>query len=130
MSTDSTAHDQIAAYIRTGERMAYQLGNRGPLKFNADGTADRAILDAYWHFGFYVFEGAVKSDELVELQTELEGAFDRAPHTKDAILDSGGRPAMGTESELSSFRYSKPLSDPDGGMGRHPAKMLVPRTSA
>ena len=126
MSTDSTAHDQIAAYIRDGERMAYQLGNRGPLKFNADGTADRAILDAYWHFGFYVFEGAVKSDELVELQTELEGAFDRAPHTKDAILDSRGRPAMGTESELSSFRYSKPLSDPDGGMGRHPAKMLVP----
>ena len=126
MSTDSTAHDQIAAYIRDGERMAYQLGNRGPLKFNADGTGDRAILDAYWHFGFYVFEGAVKSDELVELQTELEGAFDRAPHTKDAILDSRGRPAMGTESERSSFRYSKPLSDPDGGMGRHPAKMLVP----
>ena len=126
MSTDNTAHDQIAAYIRDGERMAYQLVNRGPLKFNADGTADRAILDAYWHFGFYVFEGAVKSDELVELQTELEGAFDRAPHTKDAILDSRRRPAMGTESERSSFRYSKPLSDPDGGMGRHPAKMLVP----
>ncbi len=126
MSTDSAAHDQSAAYIRDGERMAYQLGNRGPLKFNPDGTADRAILDAYWHFGFYVFQGAVKADELVELQTELEHAFERAPYTKDALLDSRGRSAIGTESERSSFRFSKPLSDPDGGMGRHPAKMLVP----
>ena len=126
MSTESAAHDQIAAYVRDGERMAYQLGNRGPLKFNPDGTADRAILDAYWHFGFYVFQGAVKADELVELQTELEHAFERAPYTKDALLDSRGRSAIGTESERLSFRFSKPLSDPDGGMGRHPAKMLVP----
>ena len=126
MSTDSAAHNQIAAYIRDGERMAYQLGNRGPLKLNPDGTADKKILDAYWRFGFYVFEGTVKADELEELQSELEHAFDRAPQTKDALLDSHGRPAIGTSAERSSFRFSKPLSDPDGGMGRHPAKMLVP----
>ena len=75
MSTDSTAHDQINAYIGDGERMARQLGNRGPMKFNADGTVDKKILDAYWRFGFYVFEGAVKADELEELQTELERAL-------------------------------------------------------
>ena len=126
MSTDSTAQDQIATYVHDGERMAYQLGNRGPIKFNTDGAVDKEILDAYWHFGFYVFEGAVKADELVELQTELEGAFDRAPYTQDALLDSCGRPAIGTPSERSSFRFEKPLSDPDGGKGRHPAKMAVP----
>ena len=72
MNTDSTAQDQIADYVRDGERTAYQLGNRGPMKFDADGTVDKRILDAYWHYGFYVFEGAVESDELEELQTELE----------------------------------------------------------
>ena len=126
MSTDSTARDQIAAYIGDGERMARQLGNRGPMKFNADGTVDKVILDAYWHFGFYVFEDAVKADELEELQAELERAFDRAPHTKDALLDSRGRPAIGTLSERSSFRFEKPLSDPDGGKGRHPTNMAIP----
>ena len=64
MNTDSTAQDQIAAYVRDGERTAYQLGNRGPMRFNDDGTVDKKILDAYWHYGFYVFEGAVKTDEL------------------------------------------------------------------
>ncbi len=126
MSTDNTAHNRIAAYIHDGERKARALGNRGPLKFNPDGTADKKILDAYWHFGFYVFEGAVKRDELNDLQTELERAFERAPYTKDALLDSRGRPAIGTPSERSSFRFEKPLSDPDGGKGRHPAKMAVP----
>ena len=126
MSTDNTAHNRIAAYIRDGERKARELGNRGPLKFNPDGTADKEILDAYWHFGFYVFEGAVKRDELNDLQTELERAFERAPYTKDALLDSRGRQAIGTPSERSSFRFEKPLSDPDGGKGRHPAKMAVP----
>ena len=36
------------------------------------------------------------------------------------------RQAIGTPSERSSFRFEKPLSDPDGGKGRHPAKMAVP----
>ena len=126
MNTDSTAQDQIADYVRDGERTAYQLGNRGPMRFNDDGTVDKKILDAYWHYGFYVFEGAVKTDELKELQTELERAFDRAPHTKDALVDAHGRPAVGTPSERSSFRFEKPLSDPDGGKGRHPANMAIP----
>ena len=41
MNTDSTAQDKIAAYVRDGERMAYQLGNRGPMKFDANGTVDK-----------------------------------------------------------------------------------------
>ena len=28
----------MAAYVREGERTAYELGNRGPIKFNSDGT--------------------------------------------------------------------------------------------
>ena len=50
----------MAAYVREGEQMAYELGNRGPIKFNADGTVDKDITDAYWRCGFYVFEGALR----------------------------------------------------------------------
>ena len=28
----------VDSYVREGERKAYELGNRGPIRFNADGT--------------------------------------------------------------------------------------------
>ncbi len=136
MSTTNNGEDVIAAYVREGERMAYALGNRGPIKFNSDGTLDKDILDAYSSCGFYVFEGVVKSEELEDLQADLEYVFDRAPHTKDALVDSKGQPALGTEFARPTFRFAKPLSDPIGGTsannGRHPAKMteLEPPTDA
>ena len=62
MSTTNKGEDVIAAYVREGERMAYALGNRGPIKFNSDGTLDKDILDAYFSCGFHIFEGVVKSE--------------------------------------------------------------------
>jgi hypothetical protein len=118
---DGTA---IAAYVRKGERMAYELGNRGPIEFNSDGTLRKEILDAYWCHGFYVFEGVVGTEELRELQSDLEHVFERGPHTKDALIDSRGRPALGKEQSRRWYTFAKPLSDPVGGTpGRHPVKM-------
>ena len=66
--------DSMAAYVSEGERVAHDLENRGPLKFNDDGTLDKDILDAYWRYGFYVFEGALSDEELGDLRADLERA--------------------------------------------------------
>jgi alpha-amylase len=41
-----------------------RLGNRGPLKLDAEGKLDREIRDAYSRCGFYIFEGLLREDEL------------------------------------------------------------------
>ena len=96
MSTNK-AEDAItmAAYVQEGERRAYDLGNRGPIRLNSDGILHKEITDAYWRCGFYVFEGALSAAELKDLQEDFERVLDRAPYTKDAEVDSKGRPALG-----------------------------------
>ena len=124
----------MATYVQEGERKAYEIGNRGPIRFNADGTLHKGIADAYWRCGFYVFEGALSAEELKDLQEDFERVLDRAPYTKDAEVDSKGRPALGPEFARSSFNFAKPLSDPVGrtssNNGRHPARMNEPAPPA
>ncbi len=131
MSIADRENDTIAEYIREGEKKARELGNRGPIKFNSDGSLDNRILDAYSRYGFYVFEGVVTDQELNDLQTELEHMLERAPCTKDALVDAKGRPAMGSEFSHPVFNFAKPLSDPVGGTsknnGRHHIKMSEPK---
>ncbi len=126
----SQTDDATRDYVREGERIASGLGNRGPIRFNDDGTLGKDILDAYWRFGFYVFEGVLGDEELDDLRSDLEAAFERAPYTKDAEVDSKGRTALGSDFARPTFRFVKPLSDPMGGTsasnGRHPAKMSEP----
>ena len=74
----------VDSYVREGGRKAYELGNRGPIRFNDDGTLDQEISDAYWRCGFYVLEGALGAEELNDLRADMEYAFERAPYTKDA----------------------------------------------
>ncbi|MCY4411299.1 MAG: phytanoyl-CoA dioxygenase family protein [Caldilineaceae bacterium] len=120
----------MESYVREGKRMAYELGNRGPIRFNADGTLHQEIIDAYWRCGFYVLEGALADEELNDLRVDMENGLERAPYTKDATVDAQGRPALGVDLTRPSFRFAKPLSDPYGGTelvsGRHPAKMSEP----
>ena len=78
----------MTAYVREGEQMAYELGNRGPIQFSDDGTLDKDITDAYWRCGFYVFEGTLSAKELKDLQEDFERVLEQAPHTKDARVDS------------------------------------------
>ena len=124
----------MESYVREGERKAYELGNRGPIRFNDDSTLDKQISDAYWRCGFYVLEGALAAEELNDLRADMEYAFERAPYTKDSTVDAQGRPALGCELARPTFRFAKPLSDPYGGTelvgGRHPAKMTEPTPPA
>ena len=130
MSNTDQGNDAIAEYIREGERKARELDNRGPIKFNSDGSLDNRILDAYSRYSFYVFEDVVTDEELNDLQTELEHMLERAPYTKDALLDARGRPALGSDFTHPVFNFAKPLSDPVGGTsknkGRHHVKMSEP----
>ena len=57
----------MAAYVRAGEARAMTLGNRGPIRFDSDGTLAPDILNAYRRCGFYVFEGVLGAAELADL---------------------------------------------------------------
>ncbi|MEM7125361.1 MAG: phytanoyl-CoA dioxygenase family protein [Chloroflexota bacterium] len=113
----------LDTYLREGEQKALTLDNRGPIKFNDDGTLDQKILDAYNRYGFYVFEGVLSAEELQDLKTDFEQMLERAPHTKEAKVDGQGRPALEADLQGSYFNFAKPLSDPMGGHGRHHARM-------
>ena len=124
-------HAQVMAeYGRAAEARARSLGNRGPIRFGADGRIDRSILDAYWEHGFYVLEGVVGPEELADLRASLDEVLARAPAAPGAALDRQGRPALGAGILKPPYRLAKPLSDPLGGTdknnGRHPVAMAAP----
>ncbi|HLI78678.1 MAG TPA: phytanoyl-CoA dioxygenase family protein [Candidatus Binataceae bacterium] len=124
--------DQAAMerYRREGEERAMRLGNRGPIRFDAEGNLDRAILDAYKRCGFYVFEGLLQHDELQDIERDVADIIAHTPVTKGAVVDSQGRPALGADCQAPTVSWVKPLSDPIGGTayahGRHPVKMAEP----
>lgn len=124
----------LQAYCREGEARAMALGNRGPIRFGADGKLDPAILDAYNEHGFYVFEGVLKPEELADIEADLFDLLDRLPVEKGAPLDKHGRPALGADNEAHTLVWVRPLSDPVGGTsaahGRHPVKMYEPTPAA
>ena len=49
--------DAVRAYMNDGLEAALALPNRGPIKFNDDGSLDQSILEAYSKYGFYIFQG-------------------------------------------------------------------------
>ena len=120
----------MVAYRRAGEERAGALGNRGPIRFDADGNLDPEILDAYWRTGFYIFTKVLAADELADIERDVADIIERAPVTKDATVDKFGRPALGTGCTARNISWVRPLSDPIGGTsavnGRHPAKMIEP----
>jgi hypothetical protein len=114
----------MADYSRAGEARAWALGNRGPIRFDADGKLDRSILDSYWTHGFYVLEGVVGPEELAELRGDVDSVLARAPASPEADRNR-------TDGIIKPpYRWAKPLSDPVGGTdknnGRHPVEMLQP----
>jgi hypothetical protein len=124
----------MQAYLKDGERRAYALGNRGPVRFTADGSLQPDILDAYWRCGFYVFEGVLKADELADIEADLKDILDRLPRERGSAVDHKGRPALAVDCKASTLLWSKPLGDPFGGTtlanGRHPVKMFEPEPAA
>ena len=120
----------MQTYFNEGEKRALELPNRGPIRYDNHGQVDSQILDAYWKYGFYVFEGVIQSEELQDLRADVERVLDGAPSDPESRTDQYGRPAIGHQFKRSSFSFSKPLSDPLGGThknhGRHPVKMAEP----
>ena len=125
-----TVFHRMDGYSLGGEQRARELGNRGPLRFTAEGAVHPDILAAYWQHGFYVLEDVLGTEELDDLNTELATLLDRAPTGPDTDLDRHGRRAFGDAFTTPVFAFGKPLSDPYGGTdanyGRHPAKMSEP----
>lgn len=138
MTTNQLGHrpDQaeMDIYLREGEARAMSLGNRGPVRFDADGNLHPEILDAYWRCGFYVFEGVVGEEELNDIDADLHDILDRLPSEQGSSVDAKGRPALTTACTAPTLFWSKPLADPFGGTelanGRHPVKMVEPTADA
>ena len=124
----------MRAYLRDGERRALALGNRGPIRFTADGKLHPDILAAYWRCGFYVFEDVLGREELADIEADLQDILDRLPSERGSPVDRRGRPALGADCEAPTLFWSKPLGDPFGGTalanGRHPVKMFEPTPAA
>jgi len=121
-------------YLRRGTERAFAMGNRGPIRYGADGRIHQDILDAYWRTGFYVFEGVIKPDELADIEADIEAIRQRLPVSRESTVDSQGRPAIGIGHQAPTLFWSKPLGDPFGGTdlanGRHPVKMIEPKAAA
>jgi hypothetical protein len=122
------------AYLQEGGERARELGNRGPVRFDSEGNIHPDILDAYWRYGFYVFEGVIHDEELQQLRADVDRVLAGAPVHPGATVDKDGNAAIGSGFIRPSFRFAAPLSDPVGGTarnkGRHPVKMLEPVAAA
>ena len=120
----------MAAYHAEGQRLADNIGNRGAVRFGPDGALHPDIVAAYWQHGYYVFEGAVGTEEVEALRRDVNTMLERAPVTPEAEIDAQGRPALGLDYARSPYIFIKPLSDPWGGTdilnGRHPSQMAQP----
>jgi ectoine hydroxylase-related dioxygenase (phytanoyl-CoA dioxygenase family) len=125
---------EMRDYLERGEKKAFALGNRGPVRYDEDGALAADILEAYWRHGFYVFEGVLGAEELADIEADLKDILKRLPVRQGALFDAQGRPALAADCEAPTLFWSKPLADPFGGTdlanGRHPVKMIEPEAAA
>jgi len=91
LQKDLTAQEW-AAYCEGGRARAKQLGNRGPVRFDADSNLAPDILEAYHRCGFYVFTDVLADNEVADLRAEFDELLDNAPVAKDGQVDRSGRP--------------------------------------
>mgnify|MGYP002632229149 CR=1 FL=1 len=126
--------EQLHDYLADGATRALLLDNRGPIRFDKDGSLHADIVQAYSRTGFYVFTQVLDAAELVDLRDELEQVLARAPYTKKARTDRHGQPAIGADLTIPPFHLVKPLADPVGGTkhngGRHQVPMVAPDAAA
>ena len=86
-------------YLEAGERRAFALGNRGPVRFSADRRLHPDILEAYWRCGFYIFEGVLAADELADIEADIKDILDRLPVRKGrSSIATGALPSPPTTS--------------------------------
>lgn len=119
--------EAVRNYMEKGLEVALALPNRGPIRFNEDGSLHHDIADAYSQYGFYVFEDVIGEQELKDIEDDIAYMRSRLPTHPGSEVDSEGRRAIGIDSNAPGLNWSKPLSDPLGGTelanGRHQVKL-------
>ena len=78
----------LANYRLEGERLAAEIGNRGPIVLDDAGKLHAEILAAYWEHGYYIFEGVIDDAEITELREGVAEMLERAPVDRDATVDA------------------------------------------
>jgi hypothetical protein len=120
-------------YLLKGQEYAYQLDNRGPVRFDAKGNLDQSILDAYSKYGFYIFEAVIKNEELEDIKADLAQLKTQFPIGNGAKVNAKNEPALGADCRAPNLIWSKPLGDPLGGTaianGRHQVKLFEPEAA-
>jgi hypothetical protein len=122
----------MVEYRAAGTERARALGNRGPVRFDADGHIHPEILESYWRHGFYIFEGVVGAAELDDIERDVADMLEHAPTVPKGKTDRHGRPAVGVDVKWPIYSWVRPLTDPVGGTdaahGRYQSKMIEPPT--
>ena len=120
-------------YLLAGHEHAMQMDNRGPISFDSNGKLDSQIVEAYKKYGFYVFTGVLKREELLDIEHDLESLKKRFPIGPGEKLAADGTPALGADCTAPTLIWSKPLGDPLGGStlanGRHQVKLYEPKAA-
>ena len=127
-STDyGTLDPKMQTYVEEGEKNALRLGNRGPIRFTAEGSLEEDIVESYQENGFYIFENVLDQAELADIETDLKNLQGRLPKDRTSKIDGSGRPAITANCKSEPLYWAKPLSDPFGGTelgnGRHQINM-------
>lgn len=124
--------DQVRRYMKEGLETALNMGNRGPIRFEEDGSLHPDIREAYAKTGFYVFTGVISDEEMAHINADMNEVRARLPISPESQLDSRGDAALGVGSKAPALIWSKPLSDPLGGTelanGRHQVKLKELKT--
>ncbi|MGI9288746.1 MAG: phytanoyl-CoA dioxygenase family protein [Pseudomonadales bacterium] len=123
--------EAMRQYLIDGERNALAMNNRGPIRFDTDGKLAQYIIDSYSRYGFYIFEGVLKEDELMDITADIEALRASFPAEPGSPLTRDGKAALGADCQAPNLIWSKPLGDPLGGTdianGRHQVKLFEPK---
>ena len=124
----------MESYLIEGEKKALELNNRGPIKFDSNGSLCSDIRKAYSDNGFYIFENVINPEELKDIKDDLENLRANFPTGPENNLDISGNPAFNSDSKSLTLVWSKPLGDPLGGTelanGRHQVKLFEPEAAS
>ena len=125
--------EAMREYLLSGEQKALEMDNRGPIVFEKDGSLAKEIVATYNKYGFYVFTGVLKEDELKDIEEDLEQLKQQFPTHPGSKLTADGSPALGADCLAPTLVWSKPLGDPLGGSalanGRHQVKLHEPKAA-
>ena len=63
--------EAVRRYLLQGEQEAYQLDNRGKIRFTSEGDLHPSIREAYANYGFYVFTDVIGDVEMSDILEDL-----------------------------------------------------------